>query len=173
MYVDKKLPGIKAVQTLSRLNRMHSGKLDTFVLDFVNEASDIQKSFQPFYEQTTIDEGTEPNILYDLKGKLDGFPIYWGEEIESFSKIFFKKQQMHGDQGKLNQILDPAVERFKQRPEQEKDEFKSTLSSFARIYSFLSQIVPFQDPDLHKLFVYSQFYCESYQRRVMELDLSL
>lgn len=157
MFVDKKLSGIKAVQTLSRLNRTHPGKLDTFVLDFVNEAVDIQKAFQPFFEQTTIDEGTDPNIIYDLKGKLDAFQIYWGEEVENFSKIFFKKKQVTGDQGKLNQSLDPAVERFKQRPETEQDEFKSTLTSFVRIYSFVSQIVPFQEPDLHKLFVYGQF----------------
>jgi type I restriction enzyme, R subunit len=157
MYVDKKLSGIKAVQTLSRLNRTHPGKLDTFVLDFVNEAVEIQKSFQPYYEQTTIDEGTDPNILFDLKSKLDEFQIYWQEEIEGFSQIFFKRKQTPGDQGKLNQMLDPAVERFNPRPDEEKDDFKSTLTSFVRIYSFVSQIVPFQAPDLHKLFVYGQF----------------
>jgi type I restriction enzyme R subunit len=76
MYVDKKLSGVKAVQTLSRLNRIYPGKEDTFILDFVNDSQEILDSFQPYYEQTTLKETTNPNQLYDLKSKLDATQIF-------------------------------------------------------------------------------------------------
>lgn len=90
MFVDKKLSGVKAVQTLSRLNRTCFGKEDTFVLDFVNSAEDIRAAFAPYYEETTIEETTDANIVYELKSKLDEFRVYWASEIESFAKVFFK-----------------------------------------------------------------------------------
>ncbi len=86
MFVDKKLSGVKAVQTLSRLNRTCFGKDDTFVLDFVNSAEDIRAAFAPYYEETSIEETTDANIVYELKSKLDEFRVYWQSEIEAFSK---------------------------------------------------------------------------------------
>ncbi|MCI3923555.1 type I restriction endonuclease [Paenibacillus sp. TRM 82003] len=164
MYVDKKLSGIKAVQTLSRLNRTAAGKVDTFVLDFVNKAEDIQASFQPFFEQTTIENVTDPNILYDLKSKLDGSQVYWDSEVDGFAKVYFSPHQTSNSQGLLNRFLDPAVDRYKAKPEDEQDDFKNSLTTLVRVYSFISQIVPFQDPGLHKLFVYGQYLARKLPR---------
>jgi len=158
MYVDKPLSGVKAVQTLSRLNRMHPGKEDTFILDFVNDRDTILKSFQPYYELTTVKETTDPNHLYDLKHKLDERQIYWQSEIDNFAKIYFKSRNQLSvkDQAKLYAILDPAVDRYKALNEEEQDEFKKMLRTWDNLYSFLSQIIPFQDAELEKFFAYSR-----------------
>lgn len=165
MFVDKRLSGIKAVQTLSRLNRTCSGKDGTFILDFVNKAEEIQLSFQPYYEQSTIEEPTNPNLVYDLKSKLDGSQIYWESEVNGFSDIFFSTRQKTSSQGMLNHFLDPAVDRFKQKPEEEQEDFKSTLISYVRLYAFILQIAPFQDVGLHKLFMYGQYLLRKLPRR--------
>lgn len=170
MYVDKKLSGVKAVQTLSRLNRMCAGKEDTFVLDFANDTDEILDSFQPYYELTSIKENSDPNHLYDLKGEIEKANIIWETEINNFCNVFFKsaKTLSVSEQGKLNSYIDPAVERFKQLPlENSKDDvigteitqedFKNTLQSFNRTYSFLTQIMPFSDVELEKLFTYTRF----------------
>ena len=170
MYVDKKLSGVKAVQTLSRLNRMCAGKEDTFVLDFTNDTDDILNSFQPYYELTSIKENSDPNYLYDLKGEIEKANIIWESEINNFCNVFFKsaKSLSVSEQSKLNAYIDPAVERFKQLPkENSKDDvvgnevtqenFKNTLQSFNRTYSFLTQIMPFSDVELEKLFTYTRF----------------
>ncbi len=157
MYVDKKLSGVKAVQTLSRLNRTCPGKEDTFVLDFTNEQDTIYQSFQPFYELTTLKENTDPNHLYDLRGKLDAAQVYQWSEINAFAEIFFK-QGNHNvkDHERLNKWIDPAIDRFKPLEEAKQDEFKKALTSFVRLYSFLSQILPFQDVELEKLYTYGR-----------------
>ncbi|MCF8021082.1 MAG: DEAD/DEAH box helicase family protein [Clostridiales bacterium] len=158
MFVDKKLGDVKAVQTLSRLNRTHPQKDDTFVLDFVNDAEDIKKAFQPFYEQTTVDETTDPNLLYDLKKKLDEYQVYWHSEVDNFCKLFFKPgKQRKGEADKLDSYVDPAVDRFKNKPQEEQEAFRKSLSQFVRLYSFLLQIIPFQDPELHKLETYGRY----------------
>lgn len=170
MYVDKKLSGVKAVQTLSRLNRMCAGKEDTFVLDFTNDTDDILNSFQPYYELTSIKENSDPNYLYDLKGEIEKANIIWESEINNFCNVFFKsvKSLSISEQSKLNAYINPAVERFKQLPkENSKDDvvgnevtqenFKNTLQSFNRTYSFLTQIMPFSDVELEKLFTYTRF----------------
>ncbi|MGO4818221.1 type I restriction endonuclease subunit R [Flavobacterium sp. W22_SRS_FP1] len=170
MYVDKKLSGVKAVQTLSRLNRMCAGKEDTFVLDFANDTEDILNSFQPYYELTSIKENSDPNHLYDLKGEIEKANVIWESEINNFCNVFFKsaKTLSVSEQGKLNSYIDPAVERFKQLPKENskdnvigteitQEDFKNTLQSFNRTYSFLTQIMPFSDVDLEKLFTYTKF----------------
>lgn len=156
MYVDKKLDGLKAVQTLSRLNRTCTGKVDTFVLDFENKAEDIQEAFKPYYEQSEIDEPTDPNQLYTLKYQLDSFQYYWTQEVEDFARTFFKAgKDKAGDQGLLHRAIDPAVGRFKQEPEEERrEEFRHLLDTFVRQYGFLSQIIPFADPDLEKRYAF-------------------
>ena len=88
MFVDKKLSGVKAVQTLSRLNRTVRGKQDTFVVDFVNSAEDIKKSFEPYYEETVLEQETNPNVIYDLKNTLDEYHVYQEMEIGKFAEIF-------------------------------------------------------------------------------------
>jgi type I restriction enzyme R subunit len=177
MYVDKKLSGVKAVQTLSRLNRMCAGKEDTFVLDFANETEDILNSFQPYYELTSIKENSDPNHLYDLKSQIDNSKIIWDSEVDNFCNVFFKsaKALSVSEQGKLNAYIDPAVERFKALPQEaSKDnaigtevtqqDLKNTLQVFTRTYSFLTQIMPFSDIDLEKLFTYSKFLIKKLPR---------
>lgn len=159
MYVDKKLSGVKAVQTLSRLNRTHAGKEDTFILDFANDRETIIESFQPYYELTTMTETTDPNHLYDLKGKLDATNVYFQSEVDGFARVFYRPGNTSlKDQGKLYGFIDPAVDRYKDIDKKEtQDEFKGSLTSFVRMYSFLSQIMPFQDVELEKLYSYGRF----------------
>ena len=177
MYVDKKLSGVKCVQTLSRLNRMCAGKEDTFILDFANDTEDILESFQPYYELTTVETTTDPNHLYDLKAELEKAQILWQSEVDNFCNVFFKsiKALSVKEQGKLNAFVDPAVERFKQLPEEStqgdiineisQEDFKHALQSFTRLYSFLTQIMPFSDVELEKLFTYSRFLLKKLPRK--------
>ena len=159
MYVDKKLAGVKAVQTLSRLNRTCPGKIDTFILDFVNTKEAILEAFQPFYQRTDIDDTTDPNLVYDIKNTLDGYRIYTDAEIENFAKIFFKYSGKQGnlDFGKLSPYLDPAVDRYKALETDEmKKQFKVGLRKFTRLYSFLSHIIRLEDAKLHKFNAYAK-----------------
>lgn len=156
MFVDKKLSGVLAVQTLSRLNRTAAGKDDTFVLDFVNDREVILNSFQPYYETTTLSEASDPNLLYDLKNKLDGTQVYWQSEIDATAKVFFDKATTVKNQGLLYAHVQPAVDRYKGLEDEKQDEFKRQLTQWVRLYSFLSQIVPFQDVELEKFFAFSR-----------------
>ncbi len=177
MYVDKKLSGVKAVQTLSRLNRMYAGKDDTFILDFANETEEILNSFQPYYELTTVEETTDPNHLYDLKAEIEKAQIIWTTEIDNFCNVFFrsKKALTVSEQAKLNAYIDPAVERYKRLPiENSKDDvigteitqenFKHAVQVFTRLYSFLTQIMPFTDVELEKLYTYARFLLKKLPR---------
>ena len=158
MFVDKKLSGVKAVQTLSRLNRTAPGKLDTFVLDFVNSAEDIKGSFEPFYEETVLLEETDPNVVYDMKNTLDGFRVYQTSEVEGFADIFYSNnQQTAGDLGKLQSQLRPAVDRFLVLETDRQDTFKSTLAMFNRVYAYITQVCRLFDKDIHKFSVYAKF----------------
>ena len=158
MYVDKRLSGIQAVQTLSRLNRTCRGKEETFVLDFVNEREEILDSFQDYYEGTTIAESVDPQRLYELQSKIDESHVYLPAEVDRFAKIFFKLRadQNPGDHPQLNACLDPAVDRFKALEEEAQTEFRDTLAAFKNLYSFLAQIVPFSDAELEKLYAYGR-----------------
>ena len=159
MYVDKRLDGIQAIQTLSRLNRTCPGKEDTFVLDFVNEPEIIQAAFQPYYEKTVVGEEVDYQKLYELQTKLDGYQVYFQAEVQEFCRCFFapRLKQTLSDHAKMNSILDQAVTRFKAKGNDEKEEFRSLLIDFRNLYSFLSQILPFQDSDLEKLYTYLRF----------------
>lgn len=158
MFVDKKLSGVKAVQTLSRLNRTTKGKQDTFVLDFVNSADDIKKSFEPYYEETVLEEETDPNVVYDIKGTLDEYRVYQETEIEAFAKIFYSgKTQQYADEGKLKAKLQPAIDRYNALDDEKKDLFKGTLARFNRIYAFITQVCRMFDKDIHKFSVYAKF----------------
>jgi len=156
MYVDKKLSGVKAVQTLSRLNRTCAGKDDTFILDFVNKAEDIQEAFKPYYQATIVEEVTEPNLLYDIETMLNAYGVYLKEELDKFAYIYFKPKdkKTSKDRAMLNHFIDVAVERFKKLDEQRKQDFSSQAMKYVRLYSFILQITPFEDVELHKLYVY-------------------
>ena len=159
MYVDKRLDGIQAVQTLSRLNRIHPGKEETFVLDFVNDPEDIQKAFQPYYEQTLVGEQVEAGQLYELQARIDQYKVIFPADIEAFCKVFFKPRatQSAADHAAMNACLDPVVERFRLRSDEEKEDIKNTLTAFRSLYAFMSQIIPFQDTDLEKLYTFIRF----------------
>ena len=166
MYVDKKLSGIKAVQTLSRLNRTCGGKDDTFILDFVNKAEDIQKAFKPYYQSTIVEEVTEPNLLYDIETMLDASGVYLKEELDRFIHIYFKPKDKRTskDRAILNHLIDIAVERFKKLDEQHKEDFSSQATKYIRLYSFILQITPFEDVELHKLYVYLTYLLKKLPR---------
>jgi type I restriction enzyme R subunit len=159
MYVDKRLGGIQAIQTLSRLNRTCAGKEDTFVLDFVNEPEEIQAAFQPYYEKTIVGERVDYKKLYELSAKMDSFQVYYQEEVAEFCRYFFasKDNQTVSDHANMNRILDLAVSRFRAKSDDEQEEFRSSLISFRNLYSFLAQIIPFYDSDLEKLYTYLRF----------------
>ena len=174
MYVDKKLSGVKAVQTLSRLNRTAPGKEDTFVLDFVNDRDTIFEAFQPYYEKTIVTEEPEPNHLYDLKAKLDEWQIYWQNEIDLFSNIYFKQStKMNAkDQAKLYAFIDPAVERFKAlETEDEKEEFKKSLRTWTNLYAFMAQIMPFKEPEFEKFYAYAKLLQTKLPKRILSEQL--
>ena len=159
MYVDKKLTGVKAVQTLSRLNRTYLGKKDTFILDFVNEAEDIQASFKPYFETTFIEEVSEPNLLYDIEAKLRASGIYMPDEVNKFAEVFYKLKENKSarDKAILNHYTDIAVDRFKAADEDIQITFYDQAVKFEGLYSFIIQITPFEDVDLHKLYLYLSF----------------
>lgn len=167
MYVDKRLDGVKAVQTLCRLNRFCPGKENTFILDFVNKREDILTAFQPYYEQTQLSDVTDPNKLYDLKNKLDTFKIISPSDIDAFCAVFFKKRNLHNkrEHAQLNAYVDLAVERFKNIEKDEyKEDFANTLGVFVRLYAFLAQIMPFYDIDLEKFYAYSRLLLKKLPR---------
>jgi type I restriction enzyme R subunit len=176
MYVDKKLSGVKAVQTLSRLNRTYPGKEDTFVLDFVNDRETIFQSFQPYYEVTTVKEEIDINHLYDLKARLDQFQIYDETEIEAFANVYFHpKTKLNNpkQQKYLYSFTDPAVERFKKLEEEKQDEFKKGIRTWTNLYAFLAQIMPFVDPDSERFYAYAKLLQTRLPKRELSESLHL
>jgi type I restriction enzyme R subunit len=159
MYVDKRLAGIQAVQTLSRLNRMHPLKEDTFVLDFVNDRQEIQEAFKQFYEGAEMGEEVDPVRMYQIKADLDGTGVYLAEEVQHFCSIFFKprERQSPADHQAMNAALDPAVDRFRALQENDEEEaelWRGKLQAFRNLYAFLSQIIPYQDSDLERRYTF-------------------
>lgn len=160
MYVDKRLDGVQAVQTLSRLNRMIPGKDAPFVLDFVNDAVNIYKAFKPYYDKTGLQEQSDPSKLETLKHELDQAQIYYWSEVEAFAQIFYKpaERQTPADHAQMQRHLQPAVDRFKAISDEEKRrEFREKLSGYVKVYAFLSQIIPYTDPELEMLYSYGKF----------------
>ena len=132
------------------------GKEDTFVLDFVNSADEMQKSFQPYYEATILEQETDPNVIYDLKNGLDEFQIYQPSEIERFAEIYYEENNKNA-QAVLTGCIKPAIDRYNAKKDTEREEFKSSLSTFVRIYSFIIQVCRMYDKDMQKFFVYAKF----------------
>ncbi len=159
MYVDKRLSGVQAVQTLSRLNRIAKGKEDTFVLDFVNDEEEIRRSFQPYYEQTKVSGTADPQHLYQLQHALDAARVYSDAEVKAFSKVFYKpaERQKAADNAEMYRLLEPAVQRFNELDEEDQEDFRRALRAFVSLYSFLSQIISFADADLERLYTFGRF----------------
>jgi len=162
MYVDKKLSGVNAVQTLSRLNRTHPEKNGTIVLDFANEADEIKAAFEPYYETTLLSEGTDPNLLYELERRLADFPVYTEEDVRSFARVYFDPE---ATQDQIYRVLAPVVERFRGLTDEERSDFRGQLGDYIRLYAFLAQVLTFTDPDLEKLYQFAR-----YLRRLLPPD---
>ena len=162
MFVDKRLAGIQAVQTLSRLNRTHPLKEDTFVLDFVNDRAEIREAFKTYYEGAAMGEEVDPARMYQIKGELDASGIYLAEEVERFCAVYFKPKQRQSamDHQAMNAALDPAVSRFTVRQKDDEDEadlWRGKAQAFLNLYGFLSQVIPYQDSDLEWLYVFLRY----------------
>ena len=160
MYVDKRLDGVQAVQTLSRLNRMVPGKESPFVLDFVNEAENIYKAFKPYFDATSLQESCDPQKLEELKHVLDAAQVYFWKEVEGFAQVFYKPvaKQTAQDHARMQAQLQPAVDRFKAMTDEAKrSDFREKLNGYVNIYSFISQIMPWGDPALEMLYSYGRF----------------
>ncbi|TCI75896.1 type I restriction endonuclease subunit R [Exiguobacterium sp. SH0S1] len=175
MYVDKPLSGIKAVQTLSRLNRTCPGKDDTFVLDFVNDPEDIQASFQPYYESTSLSEVTDPNILYDMQAEIEQYQLFTAEEVQRVNELEVTggANKSAKAQIELNAILDKGVDRFKNLSDEEQYAFKQVATKFARTYGFILQVITFIDLDLHKLYIYLTYLLRKLPRGRDDKDVYL
>lgn len=151
MFVDKKLGGVNAVQTLSRLNRSHPLKQDTFVLDFANTAEDIEKSFKPYFESTILGEETDPNKLFDLQDALDNYQVYSREQVGEFSNKILANVPV--DQ--LHALLDESSDIFRNDLEEEHQaDFRAKVKTYVRLYIFLSQIVEFENAYLERLYIF-------------------
>lgn len=170
MYVDKRLAGIQAVQTLSRLNRMHPLKEDTFVLDFVNSPEDIREAFKQYFEGAEMGEEAEPNRMYAIKAELDASGIYLAEEVQRFIAVYFKPKQRQSasDHQLMNAALDPAVDRFaamQEADEEQAELWRGKLNAFRNLYAFLSQVIPYQDSDLERLYTFLRFLSPKLPKR--------
>ena len=153
MYVDKKLGGVNAVQTLSRLNRIHSEKRGTMVLDFANEAAAIREAFEPYYETTLLSEETDPNLLYEVQGRLIAFGVYTEADVEAFARVYFDPK---ATQDQLYAVLEPVRGRFEGISSEEQKGFRGELTDYVRLYAFLAQVVTFADVSLEKLYVFAR-----------------
>ncbi|MGH8226523.1 MAG: RNA-binding domain-containing protein [Steroidobacteraceae bacterium] len=162
MYVDKKLGGVGAVQTLSRLNRTHPEKTNTLVFDFANESDAIQAAFEPYYETTLLSEATDPNLLYEVQTRLAAFPVYTDADVEAFAKVYFDRK---ATQDRLYAALGPSVERFRALLQEEQRDFRGQLTDYARLYAFLAQVLTFADAELEKLYAFAR-----YLRRLLPAD---
>jgi len=168
MYVDKVLSGIKAVQTLSRLNRAHPKKHDVFVLDFMNDADTIEAAFGDYYRTTILSEETDPNKLHDLKAALDGTQVYAEAQIDSFVALYLGG----ADRDQLDPILDACVADYRNRLDEDGQvDFKGKAKAFLRAYGFLSQVLPYTNADWEQLSIFLTFLVPKLPAPVEE-DLS-
>jgi len=160
MYVDKRLDGVQAVQTLSRLNRMIPGKDAPFVLDFVNDSENIYRAFKPYYDKTGLQEASDPTMLETLKHELDQTQVYHWGEVEAFAQVFYKPlaHQKPRDHAEMEKWLQPAVDRFKAIGDDDaRKDFRDKLNGYVKLYSFLSQVIPYADPELEMLYSFGRF----------------
>src|SRR5699024_6618777 len=159
MFVDKKLRGVRAVQTLSRLNRTMKGKRDTFVLDFVNTEEEIFEAFQPFYEATTLKEGININLIYDTQSKLRKYHIYNEDEINEIIKISEQAQKKQDERllGRMSSVFKPVINRYEELEDDVKYEFRVTLRNFNKWYNYISQIDRTFDKELLEESIFTGF----------------
>lgn len=168
MFVDKKLSGVKAVQTLSRLNRQCRGKADTYVFDFVNTNENIANAFKPFYEDTFLEKSIEVNDVYRLKTELDKFCLWSLEDEEKVYKIYSKAKQGTTDQGKLVSALVPALGAYNHLTEDNRFKARTLLKTFCRFYAYVTQIIRTFDAELYKSYIFAEFFYRNLPKNTHE-----
>ena len=158
MIVDKKLRGVKAVQTLSRLNRTCQGKTDTFVLDFINTREDIQDAFQPFYQETMLEREINTDLLYQVQNELHGYSVYSDADITAFSTEYFSNgKQDSKSMGRMTSVLKPVADRYNKLSADDRYQFRRLCRNFTKWYNYISQVVRMFDQDLHKEYVFISY----------------
>ncbi|MCR9126759.1 MAG: DEAD/DEAH box helicase family protein [Rhodobacteraceae bacterium] len=174
MYVDKKLAGLQAVQTLARLNRTHPGKDRTFVLDFQNDMADVKEAFAPFFEATALEDRTDPNQVYDLEQRISNSTYIKKDEVERFGGRFFQGTLTEEDRLPLEGIVRLARERFVlDEDDAQQEEFRQLLKSYQRFYAFIAQVVYLNDPWLEKLFAYTSWLSRLLPSRDVPADITI
>lgn len=155
MIVDKELRDVKAVQTLSRLNRTYPGKVDTYVLDFVNDVDRIREAFQQFYQETSLDEEINFDLIYTTQKILHDFKVYTEEDIEAVSQIYFDPdvRKANATQGKISNILKPVADKYNMLNQEQRYQFRREVRAFVKWYNYISQITRMFDKDLHKEYI--------------------
>lgn len=157
MFVDKQLAGVKAVQTLSRLNRTTRGKEDTFIMDFVNEAEDIREAFAPYFKETVLDEEINVNLIYDTKVLIRQFMLYNDGDVEKFNEIYYKKTQSDKDLGKIASLFTPLLTNFTKFTDEDQFKFKKAVKNFVKWYAYITQITRLFDRALQKEYNYLKY----------------
>lgn len=174
MYVDRKLAGLQAVQTLSRLNRTAPGKDRTYILDFQNTIEEIQEAFKPYFETTGLEAATDLNQIYTLHSRLLTFGVLDEREIDAFASLYYRADLTTYDRIKLEGIINQAVARFKTiDDEAQKEEFRQLLRSFLRFYAFVAQIVQLEDNSLEKLSTYGEWLVRLLPTRELPAEIEI
>lgn len=174
MYVDRKLAGLQAVQTLSRLNRTYPGKERTFVLDFQNTIEDMQNAFRPFFEVTALEANSDPNQIYELEARLKTFGILDPGEIDRFAEIFYKGALDTHDRARLEGLVRQAVGRFEQEDDEgRQEEFRQLVKSYMRFYTFVAQVIRLSDTGLEKLYSYVAWLSRLLPNRQIPPDVDI
>lgn len=169
MFVDKPLKGVKAVQTLSRVNRTTKGKTDTFILDFVNDADDIKESFSKYYEETMLDEEIDVNLIYDTRTILRNAHLYNEDDIEKFNKIYYKTgKQTTTDLGKITSLFKPILDSYGNQSEDTQFGFKKAVKNFVKWYAYITQITRMFDKDLQNEYNFLSYMAKVLPNKPME-----
>lgn len=159
MIVDKKLRNVKAVQTLSRLNRTHPDKQDTFIIDFVNTKDDILKAFQPFYQETSLSQEINTDLIYKTQKMLRGFKVYDDTDIEKVNKIYFDedKRKANKTQAAITNALLPIQQKYNSLNQEQRYQFRKTCRSFVKWYGYITQITRMFDKPLHNEYIFCSY----------------
>ena len=158
MIVDKKLRGVKCVQTLSRLNRICPGKNDTFILDFVNTVDDIQEAFQPFYQETSLSQEVNVDLIYKLQKELQGYDLYSANDIEAFCKIYYSgKKQDNTTMGRMTSALKPVQDRYNKLQSDDRYNFRRQIRSYIKWYGYISQVCRMFDAEMQKEYAFCSY----------------
>ncbi len=174
MYVDRKLAGLQAVQTLSRLNRTRPSKDQTYVLDFQNTIEDIQDAFRPYFEVTSLEANSDPNLVYDLEGRLFKFAYLDKDEIERFGVTYYKGPLDGHDRARLEGLVRQAVARFEADDDEgRQEEFRQLLRSYMRFYSFIAQVMKLEDTSLEKLYSYGAWLARLLPNRELPPEIEI